>query len=140
MSDLDVLQSKFRRFAELRQDRDVAKKALERVEQSYREYEAELMGEIEASGIKGSVKFDFDGDLGTIQFGTRKTVYGRIVDADAAMESFENEALSDEMTGTKFESRRLNEYVRDRLEQGQDLPPGVDYYERRYISVSVKND
>src|SRR5687768_2099250 len=131
MSELSQLESKFRRLAELREDRDIAKKTAETAEAEYREYEAELFVAIEDSSLRGTVEFDFGGDLGVIRFQPRSTIYGRVIDKNAALDAFENEALVDEMVAPKFEARRLNEYVRDRLETGQELPDGVGYYERK---------
>lgn len=132
------LESKFRRLAEVRQQRDIDKATAERSERNYREYEANLFEQIEDSSLRGTVEFDFGGDLGIIRFQPRRTIYGRIVDKNAALDAFEQEALLDEMSSPKVEARRLNEYVRDRLENGQSLPAGVDYYEKRFFTISKK--
>lgn len=137
MSDLAALESKFRRLAELREQRDIDKKTAETSETEYREYEKELFETVEDSALKGSVEFDF-GDLGVIRFQPRSTIYGQVIDKNAALDAFENEAIVDEMTGSKIEARRLNEYVRDRLENGQELPDGVGYYERKFFTISRK--
>lgn len=138
MSDLAALESRFRRLAELRQDRDQDAVTAKRSEEAYREYEAELLAILEDSGLKGSLGFDFGGDLGEISFQRRKTVYGRIIDKKAAMAALREEGLAEQMTGEKIESRRLNELVRERQESGEDLPDGIDFYEKRFISISHK--
>jgi hypothetical protein len=138
MSDLSALESKFRRLAELREQRDIDKKAAENSESEYRTYEAELFEAIEESALRGTVEFDFGGDLGKIRFQPRRTIYGRVIDKAAALEAFEADAIAEEMTSPKIEARRLNEYVRDRIESGQKLPDGVDYYERRFFTISRK--
>jgi len=138
VSDLAALESKFRRLAELREERDLDKKTHEASEQAYREYEAELLETLDESALRGTVEFDFGGELGVIRFQPRKTIYGKVVDKNAALEAFENEAIVDEMTSPKIEARRLNEYVRDRVESGIDLPDGVGYYERKYMTISRK--
>lgn len=138
MSDLLALESKFRRLAELRETRDVDAQAAKASEEAYREYETELLATIDESALRGTVEFDFGGDLGIIRFQPRRTIYGRIVDKNAAMDAFEQEALMDEMTAPKIEARRLNEYVRDKLESHQELPDGIGYYERRYVTISRK--
>lgn len=136
---LDTVESRFRRLAELREERDISKAAAESAEKAYREYEAELFESVSESALSGSVEFDFGGDLGKIRFQPRSTVYGRVIDKNAALEAFENEAIVDEMTAPKIEARRLNEYVRDCIEQGRDLPEGIDYYERKYMTISRKS-
>lgn len=138
MSDLAALESKFRRLAELREERDVDKEAAKRSEEAYREYEADLWTQVEESAVRGSVEFDFGGDLGIIRFQPKKTVYGRVIDKNAALEAFESECLTDELTSPKIEARRLNEYVRDKLELEGELPEGIDYYEKKFISITRK--
>jgi hypothetical protein len=138
MSDLSALESKFRRLAELREQRDIDKKAAENSESEYRAYEAELFETIEESALRGTVEFDFGGDLGLIRFQPRRTIYGRVIDKAAALEALEAEALVEEMTAPKIEARRLNELVRDRMESNQELPEGIDYYERRFFTISRK--
>lgn len=139
MSDLAALESKFRRLAELRETRDIDKQTAESSEAAYREYEAELLEAIDESALRGTVEFDFGADLGIIRFQPRRTIYGKIIDKNAALDAFEEEAIVDEMTAPKIEARRLNEYVRDRIESGQELPDGVGYYEKRYVTISRKN-
>lgn len=138
MSDLAALESKFRRLAELREQRDFDKQTAETSESAYREYEAELFEVVDESALRGTVEFDFGGDLGVIRFQPRRTIYGKIVDKNAAFEAFENEAIVEEMTAPKIEARRLNEYVRERLEENGELPDGIGYYERRYMTISRK--
>lgn len=138
MSDLAGLESKFRRLAELREERDIAKQAEKAAEEAYREYEASLFEEIEDSSLRGTVEFDFGDDLGKIRFQRRSTIYGRIIDKNAAMDAFENEALVEEMTAPKVEAKRLNEYVRERLENDGELPEGIGYYEKKFFTISRK--
>lgn len=139
MSELSELESKFRRFAELRDTRDYEKAAAEASERAYREYEQQLFEDVEDSALRGTIQFDFGGDLGIIRFQPRRTIYGRVIDKNAAQEAFENEAIIDEMVSPKIEARRLNEYVRDRLENGQSLPEGIDFYERQFFTISRKS-
>lgn len=138
MSDLDAITAKCRRFAELRNERDEAKKAAETVEKEYREYESELFDELEESPLAGALKFDFGPPLGTIAFSLRTTYYGRIIDAAEAVEFFDTRGELEEMTKPKIEGGKLNEKVRELVEQGKPMPPGIDFYPRRGISISKK--
>jgi len=138
MTDLVALESRFRRLAELREARDIDKEALKASEAAYREYEAALLEEVKDSSLRGSVEFDF-GDLGVIRFQPRKTIYGKIIDKQAALQAFEELMLDEEMTGKSFEARRLNEFVRDAVESGKELPDGVGSYERAFFTISRKN-
>lgn len=133
---VDPLKRKMHQLAVARQERDAAKLAEKRAEEAYRALEAEIIAMIEDSGLKGKITFDFGGDLGTISFQRKSTVYGKILDLNEALEAFENEAIIDEITNPKVEARRLNEYVRTKFENGEDLPQGVGFVERKFVSIS----
>lgn len=139
MSDLSALESRFRRLAELRRDRDIDSQAAKASESAYREYEAELLEALDGSNLKGAISIDFGGDLGEIKFQRRKTTYGRIIDKRAAMQALAAEGLDEQMTGTKIEARRLNELVRERQESGENLPDGIGFYDKQFISISHKS-
>lgn len=64
----------------------------------------------------------------------KQTTYGTITDYAEFKAWVEENDLSDEYLKTTEESARLNELVRERLDTSQELPPGVSYYHRRYIS------
>lgn len=145
MSDDNVfaqLESKFRRLAELRVERDQSKTANQKAEKEYRSYEAELIAELAESKTKGTHSFDFGGDLGEMKFISKKTVYGQVVDhqlAAAYFASEEGEASSqttEVMYEPKIIGRRLNEIARECHEDGGEFPPGIGFYEKKFISIS----
>lgn len=138
MSDLANFESKFRRLAELREQRDIDKAALKNSESAYREYESELLETVADSSLRGSVEFDFGGDLGVIRFQPRGTIYGKVVDKAAALDSLDEAMLREEMTSEAIEARRLNELVRDYLERGEELPEGIGFYERKFFTITHK--
>jgi hypothetical protein len=137
MDAAQQLASKFRRLVELRDKRDITKASLEVVEKEYRDYEADLWDQLEASPIQGTIKIDL-GDEGVVTFQRRETVYGRILDTERALEYFEQRALTDEYTEPKLVKRRVNELVRDCVEAGKPVPAGLDFYAQRFISISKK--
>lgn len=101
----------------------------------YRAAEQDVLDKMEELGLK-TLTVDLP-TVGSVRFTRRKpTVYGRITDIDAAIESFENSGRVDELFHSKVSSARLNEFVRECLEQGQPLPAGVDFYERPGVTVS----
>jgi hypothetical protein len=134
----EELKSKFRRLVELREKRDSTKLAAENAEKEYREYEAELWDELDDSPLKGTIKLDLGPPYGEVKFGPRETFYGRVLDKEAALDYFENRALMDEYTEPKIAMSRVNELVRECLEQKRPIPEGLDFYAKRYISISHK--
>lgn len=136
---LSDFKAKFRELAELREASDIAKAAEKKASKAYREAEAQLFAELEDAGITGRQSFDFGGDLGKISFQRRSTTYGRLIDKDAAIAALKEAGLDEMIFQESVREKRLNELVRDRLEAHADLPEGVDYYQRKGISISRKS-
>lgn len=127
-------KAKLRRLMEARTARDEAKKALEQAEADFREIEAEVYEEL--ASVKGTVKVPLGEPWGTVSFRQRETYYGRIIDDEAALEYFEQRQMMDELTAPRFVKARLNEIVRECVEQGEAPPPGVDYYANRGVTIT----
>lgn len=121
---------------ELREKRDTTKTAAEAAETEYREYETEVWEEMSESEQLPPFKFDLGEPYGVVSFSPRETYYGRVIDADAALEYFEQRALIDEYTQPKIVMARVNELVRDAIEQNEALPKGLDFYPRRFITIT----
>ena len=121
---------------EARTTRDEAKVALEEAEVDFRACEADVFEALEDSDVQGTVKVDLGSPWGTVSFRTRQTLFGRIIDEDAALRYFEGRAMIDEVSAPKFVKRRINEIVRDHHEQGMDMPPGIDYYPQRGVTIT----
>jgi hypothetical protein len=128
--------AQLRRFMELREARDVTKKAAENAEKEYRDAEGDVYEALEASPVKGTLKVDLGDPWGVVSFAPRETYFGRIYDDYAALEHFEERAMVDELTTPKFVMKRVNEIVRDCVEQGVKPPPGIDYYARRGVTIT----
>jgi hypothetical protein len=132
----DNAKAKLRRLMEARQRRDEDKKAAEASEAEYRDCEADVYEALQESDVQGTIKVDLGDPWGTVSFRTRETLYGRIIDEDKALEYFNQRAMTDEVTTPKFAKKRINEIVRDMHEQGLDMPPGVDYYPNRGVTIT----
>lgn len=132
--------AKVRRFIALREERDEASEEAKRLEGEYREMEAEvwevLAPDPTAEDQKlHSHKVPLGSPYGTVTFEPRETFYGRIIDADAAAEHYEQRALIDEVVAPKFVMKRINEDVRAALEAGESPPPGTDFYAKRFVAI-----
>lgn len=127
---------KLRRFLEAREARDQAREALAKAEEEYRDLEAEVFDLMDENPIQGAIKLDLGEPFGVVSFQQRETVYGRIYDEDQAADYFEGRAMLDEVSKPKFVMSRINEEVRERLDNDEKLPPGVDYFARRYVSIT----
>jgi len=136
MSELNEIQQKLRRVFEARQERDTTKTAAERAEKAYRRIESETWDELEEGPMRPPYKVDIGSPYGVVSFHPKETYYGRVIDAEKAIEYFEKRALVDEFTESKISKSRLNELVREKMEQGEQMPDGVDFYPRRFITIT----
>lgn len=136
-SEADPLtKSDVRRLKVLREQRDKAKAAADAAESEYREWEAICWEKMENAGDTSTTKVLPDGTK--LQIVRRGTIYSRVLDNDVLLDSLEQEGRVDELTKPGFQKQRLNEYVRTCLESGQPLPDGLDFYERRYLTITEK--
>ena len=127
---------------ELRDTRDQLKEAAKTAEEEYRDAEADMWEKLAPPDPNdpdyklSPVKVPLGQPWGTVTLGPRETIYARVLDADDAAEHYENRALTEELTTVKFNMGRLNEEVRGLHEAGDPMPPGVDYYAKRFVSVT----
>lgn len=135
--------AKCRRFMEARELRDETAEAAKSAEAAYRELEGEVWHELAAdydpndpNSKLTSQKVPLGDPWGTISLGPKETMYGRIYDDERALEWVEKRAMVDEMTAPRFVKKRINEEVRTLHESGESMPPGIDYYLQRYISIT----
>lgn len=138
----DEFIQRCRRHVELREERDIADAKLKKLKDAYNESESELWemlapADPNAPDYKLSpVKVPLGQPWGTVSFGPRETIYARVINEDDASEHYANRALLDEVSGTKFVMKRLNEEVRELHEQGKSMPPGLDYYVKRFVAIT----
>jgi hypothetical protein len=125
---------------EIRQKRDEAKKHAETTDKEYREFEAEVWEELNDNPVSGTLKIDLGDPFGVVSFRPSETYYARVIDADAALDYFEERAMLDEMTEPKIVMARANEVVRESIEQAESPPPGLDFYARRFVTITRQKD
>jgi hypothetical protein len=129
-----------RRLLEARQAHDEAKMAEKAAKEAKDQIEQEVFDRFEESGQEGTLKVNLGEPWGTVAFRTRETFYARIIDPDEAADYYEQRAMMDEVSAPKFVMARLNEEVREAIDQGAKLPPGLDYYANRGMTVTRQKD
>ncbi len=89
--------------------------------------------------------FQYMKDRGTTSYGTeqeqwvrKSTRYASITNRDAFLRWAEENGQLEEFTLRKEVQQRLNELVRTLCDDNQELPPGVDTYEKEYVSRTSK--
>lgn len=127
---------RLRRLVELRTERDMANQAYKALKKEYDALETELWDELNSSPMLPPYKIELDGEVITIS--PTETKYGQVLDKEKALEALAEDGERDAFVDEKIIAARLNEYVRDKLERGERLPDGIDFYSQRPISISRK--
>jgi hypothetical protein len=138
LSDADI--KLLRRFMEAREEKDATELAAKKAKETYQEMEADLYEKLSEGPMSRLNNVDLGPPWGKVSFGARETFYGRVIDEEAALEYFEKRAMIEEVSHPKFTMKRINEIVRDSLEQNQSPPPGLDFYARRGVTVTRQKD
>lgn len=134
--------NKLRRLMELRAKRDETAEAAKKAKDDYIEAELEIFEELSEGPVSSLNNVDLGPPWGKVSFRVRETYFGRVIKGkeEEAREYFRQRLMEDALTKPKFAERRLNEIVRERLENGQPLPPGMDFYARRGLTVSRQKE
>ena len=128
--DLDDFKTRLSKLAELKDRKAATAKADKEAEQEPKQFQADLWQDMAEAGID-SVKADGG------RFTRQQTPYGVITDRDAFLAWCEENGV-DGLTQEVEVKQRLNELVRDRLNNNEELPPGTSFFPRQYISYTKK--
>lgn len=131
------LEAEARKLIDLRQDYEGKRKLADKAEEKKKAQER-VVYDLMSSEKQKTSTLELGPGYGDWSVGRRETIRGRIIDTDAALEAFDNEARSDEMAKVDIRKKPLNDLVRERLQTGQPLPPGVDFVRTPYIQLSRK--
>ena len=71
------------------------------------------------------------------RFDAKMTTYHTITNMDEFRAWLDSNDLTNEFIKDAPEKARLNELVRQRLDDGDELPPGLGSYDARYISITA---
>lgn len=133
--------SRLRRLMELREAKDEAEKDAKAKAKAFREAEADLfdiLTDPDTGDIRRIPPVDLGEPFGRVAFQARETPFGRIIPGmeKEAMDYFRERHVLEEFTEPKFAKKRLNELVRERLEDDGQMPPGVDFYHSRGVTIT----
>ena len=120
MQDLSAkMDAELRQYVAMRQDAEEAEGRAKELRQIADEQRDRLWDIMEAAGIK-----TINHELGAM---TRMTQLRAIVTDDDSLAHFlAEEGIYDAMTKKAWRQANLNAFVREAIEQGETLPPGLD--------------
>lgn len=129
------LATEARKLLDRRVNNDAAQKTAKETKDALDKQQGVVHDMMEAAGDITVTK-DLGPGYGRVQLGRRKTIFGRVIDSEVALEALENEGYGAEMAKVEIRKGPLNELIRTRLETGEALPDGVDFSETRYVQVT----
>lgn len=129
------LATEARKLLDRRVNNDAAQKTAKETKDALDKQQGVVHDMMEAAGDITVTK-DLGPGYGRVQLGRRKTIFGRVIDSEVALEALEKEGYGAEMAKVEIRKGPLNELIRTRLETGEALPDGVDFSETRYVQVT----
>ena len=135
----EPIDTRAQRLADLKDDMTRKRQIADAAEKRYREEERELWIDLkEEHGNVKTVSVDLP-DGGTLQLQRRRTVTASILNKEEAVKALRAKGHGDELLGgPEIRKKILNELVRDLLEANQELPDGVDFNEKKYITITKR--
>lgn len=109
----------------LKENRDIAKADFEQEEAAFKQQQRKVMELMQETGVE-SMKLE------GVNFVPTETVYATVNDRSEFVKWAEEN--DDELLEPREVKEVLNSLVREHLDDGSPLPPGVGFYVREYIS------
>lgn len=138
LTGAEELASRVRRLVELRTRKDETEAAAKTAKEEFVEYQAQFYEEYEKSPLTGSINVNIGGDFGTVQLVPRSTKSGRVLNYDKAVQYFRERGQLAEFTRNEIRKGRINDLVKECIEQKKPLPDGIDYYTKEYFTITFK--
>lgn len=125
-----VTPERLAEFRKLRVQKDRTKKAADDAKADFDRFQYDLFTDMQADGIE-STKVD------GVQYVRKATIYGNVQDMDAFTEWCSQDAdRHDDYLKEAVQAARINEMVRDAINNNEELPPGLSFYTREYVAVT----
>jgi hypothetical protein len=125
---------KVRRLVAAREKKDELETALEKAKEDYAVLDSEVWDMLDNAAMNPPFKFVVDGE--EIIFHNKVTTYGKILDYDKAYDWARRNKMDEALNEDRFVMARISEEVRERRDNGQSMPPGVGFSERRFVSIT----
>jgi hypothetical protein len=130
------LDTEARKYVMLRQDAERKKRASDKAEDELNAQKQIIMDLMEDLNQPSTV-IDLGGDIGKIRLTLPKpTVYARVIDKDVALESLQSAGRLEEMFDSTIRKAPANQWIKELLENGEELPPGFDFSESQRITLT----
>lgn len=134
---VELLETLARRVIDKRADYEKARKKKVSEEKEMKAAEADMNEAMAKAKLPGAT-LDLGEGYGNVQFNREQKVNSSIFDEEAAIAYFEEHGLASGYVQGKVRKAPVNQLVRESLENGQDLPPGIEPRVTKYVKVTKR--
>lgn len=134
----ELLETLARAVIDRRAEYDKTYKAKAKAEKAKKAAEADLNEAMAKAKLPGAT-LDLGPGYGRVQFNREQKVSSSVFDKDAAIAYFDEHGMSQGYVEGNVRKAPLNQLIRDRMEAGQELPPGIEPRITKYVKVTKRN-
>lgn len=131
----ELLETLARRVIDLRADYEVKRKAKTAAEGKMKRAEADMNDAMAKAKMPGTT-LELGPGYGKVQFNREQKVNSSVFDEPAAIKYFEEQGLRAGYVDEKVRKKPVNQLVRESLENGQELPPGIEPRVTKFVKVT----
>jgi hypothetical protein len=131
----ELLETLARRVIDARAEYEKARKEKDKREKTKKSAEADMNDAMAKAKLPGATLALGEG-YGNVQFNREQKINSSVFDEAAAVKFFEDEGLAAGYVDEKVRKKPLNQLVRESLENGQELPPGVEPRVTKFVKVT----
>ena len=138
------MNEELRKLLDLRAEADVADEKAKAAKRKRDSQEALVLEMMEERGFgvgDGSLTLNLGGGYGKVQFVPNRTLYSKIFHEEDFLAWARETGREEEFFSEKPRKKPLNDLVKAALEDqdgGTEIPPGVDFSETRYVTVTKR--
>lgn len=132
------LDTEARKLLDLRRLDDEAQAKAKKTKKDREEQEQRIHDLLEETN-QPSTTLDLGPGYGRWSLQRRRTIFSRVIDKDVALASVEAAGRKDEMFDRTIRKAPANQWLKECLERGEELPDGFDFSETKYITATRKD-
>lgn len=118
---------------DLKQRYRALKRDAEQAKQDHDRFEMEVFQDMQSTNT-------FSQRQGNTRYDLKSTIFGVVQDREAFTAWCEQNGYDGEFLRRVEEKARVNELVRAAIDNNEEMPPGVGWYAKEYISITEKGD
>lgn len=133
----ELLETLARRVIDLRADYDKKRKAKTSAEEKMKRAESDMNDAMSKAKLPGAT-LELGPGYGKVQFNREQKVNSSVFDEAAAIKWFEENGMTAGYVQGKVRKKPTNQLVRETLENGGELPPGIEPRVTKFVKVTKR--